>query len=445
MCKAKVNIEESNIDPSIPPIPANEAERLAYLREFRFDLSLPYEEIKGLCEVAAEIAGVPIAMVSLIGDSEQKFIASVGLGDLRETHKNNSFCAHAILRSQQFEIPDTALDERFSSNPFVLDDPKVRSYLGTVLEPEPEKRLGTLCVLDSVPRKHSDATKAILTKLANAVTALLISHREKLELADYAKEMGVKNVEMSDLTVSLQNSTAKLIKAEKVRTEFISTVSHELRTPLTSIKGAIGLLRHNLIDLPPEKVSRLVEIAGNNSEKLLSLVNDILDLQKNDFGKTQNEFSPIDLWELLRASADAYQTYASDKDVKLKVTSTTKRLCIVPGDKKLLDRVMANLLSNAFKFSNRGGQVELDLDYTKNGPQISVRDYGAGIPEGSTEQVFGLFTQVDYSDSRPASGTGLGMYISRQILEEHNATISYHSVLGRGTTFTVSFREEGSF
>jgi len=101
---------------------------------------------------------------------------------------------------------------------------------------------------------------------------------------------------------------------------------------------------------------------------------------------------------------------------------------------------MANLLSNAFKFSNPGGQVEVDLSDTEDGPQISVTDHGVGIPEGAEDQVFGLFTQVDNSDTRPAGGTGLSMHICRQISTQHNAPIGYQSTLGEGTTFIVRFK-----
>ena len=440
MCKAKTEHTSPPKDPSCPPIPVNETERIAYLNGLRLDLSLPYDEIQGLCELAADIAGVPIALVSLVDETQQRFLASVGLGDLRHTTRDISFCAHAIMGSQQFEIPDTSLDNRFSTNPFVVNDPKVRSYLGTILEPETEMRLGTLCVIDSAPRVHSEATKTALNKLGKAISALLVSHRDKIELIDYSNELKTKNTEMSDLTVSLQNSTTKLVAAEKARSEFLSTVSHELRTPLTSIKGALSLLRLDDVSASPQKSSRLITIANENSEKLLSLVNDILQLQKTNLGKRHIKFAPVDLAELIETSADAYRNYAAGKDVTLKVTCSTRRPCIVRGDKSLLDRVMGNIISNAFKFSNQGGQIEIDLNCPKSGPQITVKDYGAGIPKGSTELVFGMFKQVDNSDTRTTSGTGLGMHICRQILTQHDATIGYESVLGEGTTFVVNFK-----
>ncbi|MBU2868960.1 GAF domain-containing sensor histidine kinase [Pacificibacter marinus] len=440
MRKMKTGLESRLLDPSVPPIPANEAERIACLKDLRLDLSLPYDEIQGLCELAAEIAGVPIALVSLVDETHQRLLASVGLGDLRHTTREVSFCAHAIMGSELFEITNTSLDDRFAANPFVVNDPKVRSYLGTILEPEPEKRLGTLCVLDTTPRIHSETTKVALYKLGKAITALLVSHREKLELIDYSNALKAKNTELSDLTDSLQNSTTKLVAAEKSRSEFLSTVSHELRTPLTSIKGALSLMKLGEVSASPEKYRHLITIANENSDRLLSLVNDILQLQKTNLGKSHIKFVPVDLAELIENSADAYRNYAADKNVTLRVRCSTSRPCVVRGDKSLLDRVMGNLISNAFKFSNQGGQIEIELNCPESGPQITVKDHGVGIPKGSTELVFGMFKQVDNSDTRTTSGTGLGMHLCRQILTQHDATIGYTSVLGEGTTFIVNFK-----
>jgi signal transduction histidine kinase len=111
----------------------------------------------------------------------------------------------------------------------------------------------------------------------------------------------------------------------------------------------------------------------------------------------------------------------------------------VSGDRHQLDRVLANILSNAFKFSKPGGNVEISLHCDGDGPRIMVKDDGMGIPDGAKEKVFGLFTQVDGSDTRSQSGTGLGMHICKQILTQHNATIDYESELGVGTVFMIRF------
>ena len=426
------------------PIPANEAERMAYLHSLGLDLSHPYDEIQGLCEVAASVAKVPIAIVTLITEDEQIFLASVGLGDLKGTSREDSFCTHAIMNGAQTEIPDAQCDARFTTNPFVVNDPKVRSYLGAVLEPKADIRLGTVCVIDTVPRTHPKETKEALSKIGAAITAILVSHRQNLDLIDHSQKLDAQNAEMNDLNASLRDKTEKLITAEQARSAFLSTISHELRTPLTSIKGALGLLKFGGQDFPPERFDQLITIANQNSDKLLSLVNDILEIQKGTFESNRASFAPVDLCRLVEESVNSYRSYAAEKGVSLTFTVSADHACIVQGDSKQLDRVMANLLSNAFKFSNPGGQVEVDLSDTEDGPQISVTDHGVGIPEGAEDQVFGLFTQVDNSDTRPTGGTGLGMHICRQILAQHNATIGYESTLGEGTRFIVNFKTGNS-
>ncbi|WP_417241175.1 ATP-binding protein [Celeribacter halophilus] len=426
------------------PIPANEAERVAYLHSLGLDLSHPYEEIQGLCEVAASVANVPIAIVTLITEDEQLFLASVGLGDLKGTTREDSFCTHAIVNGAQTEIPDTQCDARFATNPFVVNEPKVRSYFGSVLEPEAEIRLGTVCVLDTVPRTHSTETKEALSKIGAAITAILVSHRQNLDLVDHSLKLDAQNAKMNELNAALRRKTESLIAAEQAQNTFLSTISHELRTPLTSIKGALGLLKFGGQGFPPERFDQLITIANQNSDKLLSLVNDILEIQKGTFETNRASFAPVDLCGLVEESVNSYRSYAAEKGVSLTFTVSADHACIVQGDSKQLDRVMANLLSNAFKFSNPGGQVEVDLSDTEEGPQISVTDHGVGIPEGAEDKVFGLFSQVDDSDARPAGGTGLGMHICRQILTQHDATISYKSILGQGTTFIVKFNSSTS-
>ncbi len=420
------------------PVPQNEDKRLAFLRNLRLEISSDFDEIQGLCDVAAQIAGVPIALVSLVDKTEQCFLASVGVGDLKSTDREIAFCAHAIMDSQQFEVVDARLDARFADNPLVVGEPGVQSYLGTVLEPEPEMRLGTLCVVDTQPRQHSAAVKVSLAKLGQAVSKLLVSHRQKLNLLDFAEQVTQNNIKMAAVTESLQQSMDRILAAENAKSAFLATITHELRTPLTSIKGALNLLNNNGVVFDTQKSKRLISIAGKNSENLLSLVEDMLQLQKADLDDLSPRFAPVDLAALVHASADTYQRFAADNGVSLTVSGAGQP-CFVSGDKKLLDRVVANLLSNAFKYTDAGGAIEIGLNCHEDGPQITVKDDGAGIPEGAEDKVFGMFSQVDSSDTRTRGGAGLGLYICQQILHAHNASIGYTSKLGAGTTFTVNF------
>tara|TARA_R110002074_G_scaffold29063_16_gene83448 strand:+ start:380 stop:1726 length:1347 start_codon:yes stop_codon:yes gene_type:complete len=421
-----------------PPVPANEAARLAFLRNLRLEPSDPFEEVQGLCELAASLAQSPIALVTLVDEKQQRFQASFGVDDMTETDREISFCTHAIMASDQFEVPDALLDERFRDNPLVLGDPCIRSYLGTVLEPEAEMRIGTLCVIDTKPRKYPDDVKASLLQIGKAITSLLTAYREKLRLIDYSAEIKAQNAELLDLTASLREAKKKVIAAEKVKSEFLSIISHELRTPLTLIKGSLGLMKNNGVISDKQKSQRLIEVAYDNNERLLSLVEDILLVQKLEQNNSETPQELVDLAEVVKTAVIPYERKAQDVDIALTQCGSDQP-CLVNGDKQQLERVMANILSNAFKFSKPGGSVKVELLATETGPQVRVEDKGVGIANDSYEKVFGLFSQLDSSDTRSQGGSGLGMYISKKVLDHHNAKIKYESEPGVGTTFIVDF------
>lgn len=423
------------------PLPANEFERLAFLRNLRLESADPFEEIQGLCEVAAGLANCPIAIVTVIEETKQEFLASVGVEDLHGTDREISFCAHAIMASEQLEVPDALLDSRFCENPMVLEAPGVRSYLGTVLEPEANMRIGTLCVIDTEPRGFSEDVKASLLQIGKAISSLLTSHREKLQLIDYAFDIKAQNIEMLDLADSLRKSVKELTAAEKAKGEFLSIISHELRTPLTLVKGSLGLMKNSAVIADEQKAQRLVNVAYDSNERLLSLIEDILLIQKLDRDKSQVPLDRVDLAESINTEVSKCSDETQSREITLTV-SGVEQPCLVKGDKGQLDRVVASILSNALKFSKQRGNVKVTLLSSGTGPQILVEDDGVGISEDSDERVFGLFSQVDSSDTRSRNGAGLGMYISKEILKRHNATINYKSELGVGTTFSVNFPEQ---
>jgi signal transduction histidine kinase len=345
------------------------------------------------------------------------------------------------MASEQLEVPDALLDSRFCENPMVLEAPGVRSYLGTVLEPEANMRIGTLCVIDTEPRGFSEDVKASLLQIGKAISSLLTSHREKLQLIDYAFDIKAQNIEMLDLADSLRKSVKELTAAEKAKGEFLSIISHELRTPLTLVKGSLGLMKNSAVIADEQKAQRLVNVAYDSNERLLSLIEDILLIQKLDRDKSQMPLDRVDLAESINTEVSKCSGETQSREITLTV-SGVEQPCLVKGDKGQLDRVVASILSNALKFSKQGGNVKVTLLSSGTGPQILVEDDGVGISEDSDERVFGLFSQVDSSDTRSRNGAGLGMYISKEILKRHNATINYKSELGVGTTFSVNFPEQ---
>ncbi|WP_376873136.1 sensor histidine kinase [Albirhodobacter sp. R86504] len=331
------------------------------------------------------------------------------------------------------------LDTRFSNNPLVLGWPSIRAYFGTVLEPAPDMRLGALCVIDTKPQTYPEPVKASLKKIGKAIAALLVSHREKLELRDASREASRLADDVIEMNAHLQNSMARTASAEAAKSEFLATITHELRTPLTSIKGALSLLNGGVDPASGDSAKRMIAIAMDNAERLHTMIDEILLLQtataeERPSSKTQG----VDLGDLSRAATENFEALAAGRDISLTVTDEASPCC-VKGDRKQLERVMANLLSNAVKYSKVGGHINVQLTRSDDGVQVDVIDDGEGIPDESEDKVFGLFSQVDGSATRAHGGSGIGLYICQKILKAHGATIGYTSAIGRGTTFTVKF------
>ena len=236
----------------------------------------------------------------------------------------------------------------------------------------------------------------------------------------------------------LQEEHERTKAAYEVKSKFISTVSHELRTPLTSIKGSLDLLNSGALGEIPETMRPMVEIAGKNSKRLADLINDLLDLQKIEAGEMVYRFEPLSVAQLIHDAVEANQGYADGLGIEI-VSNLPPDDVMIEGDEARLMQVMANVISNGLKFSDKGSQVRVFGEIVGQKVRICVKDTGIGIPEDAKHKVFGKFTQVDSSDQRRNGGTGLGMNITKQIVERHKGEIDYVSRLGQGTTFFIEF------
>ena len=236
----------------------------------------------------------------------------------------------------------------------------------------------------------------------------------------------------------LQEEHQRTKAAYEVKSKFISTVSHELRTPLTSIKGSLDLINSGALGDIPENMRPMVEIAGKNSARLADLINDLLDLQKIEAGEMMYRIEPLSVSQLIVDAVEANQGYADSLEIDLMMTLPDPDV-FIQGDEARLMQVMANVISNGLKFSETGGVVRVFGEIVGKKVRICVKDNGIGIPEGAKDKVFGKFTQIDNSDQRRKGGTGLGMNITKQIVERHNGEIDYVSRLGHGTTFFIEF------
>lgn len=222
-------------------------------------------------------------------------------------------------------------------------------------------------------------------------------------------------------------------KIEKMKNEFISIVSHELRTPLTSIKGSLGLLYSEKVCDMSDNGKRLIEIANNNCDRLMRLINDILDIEKIEAGKMEFKFENLNLNKLIREAIESNYQFAEKYNVNIDFISEEE--FIIKGDYDRLSQVMTNLLSNAILHSPQNETVKIKLARSEGKVRVSVIDNGQGIPLDFQDKIFGKFSQADSSSERKIGGTGLGLNISKAIIEKHGGLISFISSYGRGATF----------
>lgn len=227
---------------------------------------------------------------------------------------------------------------------------------------------------------------------------------------------------------------------EKMKDEFISTVSHELRTPLTSIRGSLGLLTSGMVGEIPDSAVDMLKIAGNNTERLLFLINDLLDLQKIKSGKLDFKYEKLDVVTFLEQVVQDNAAFGEQFGVKFVITHKLNRIYVLADEGRLM-QVMSNLLSNAAKFSPSNSVVDLDVKRKNGKVCIMVTDYGSGIPDKFKPDLFEKFTQSDSSDSRKKGGTGLGLNITKFIVEKHGGKVGYITKQGEGTSFYFELDE----
>ena len=281
----------------------------------------------------------------------------------------------------------------------------------------------------------------VATAVGAPLSELLVRHELPLRRADGS--MFPAELALSDWTEQGRVQHTLVIRdlterrrVERMKDEFLATVSHELRTPLTSIRGALGLLASGSAGALPKAAMPLAEMAKRNAERLSHLIDDILDLTKLEGNQMVMQLRLARLDALLREAITSNQGYALRVGVTL-VADLPEGCPQVRVDGERFLQVMANLLSNAIKHSADGDAVAVSLDWTVSHVRVSVRDRGPGVDPRFRGRMFEKFSQADGSDQRAKGGTGLGLYISRMLIERMGGLLSVESVPGEGATFSV--------
>lgn len=224
-------------------------------------------------------------------------------------------------------------------------------------------------------------------------------------------------------------------EAEKHVHEFYSMVSHELRTPLTSVHASLRIMEGGLAGPLNDKVKRLVTIAREESDRLIRLINDILDIRKLEAGMLELKLEELDVAKIVELSLAEMKGMA--ESVNISLVSHLGWQGVFTADQDRTIQMLDNLLSNAIKFSPSGGVVKLTVDKLEDHLRFTVSDNGPGIAEEQKSKLFGKFQQLDSSDSRPKGGSGLGLAVTKAIAEQHGGTVGIDSEFGKGSSFWI--------
>lgn len=386
-------------------LPQNESARIALLNELDILDTLEEQAYDDLTFLASKICDTPIALISLIDSERQWFKSHHGL-EARETSREYAFCSHAILDDKILYVPDSEKDERFHDNPLVTGAPHVKFYAGMPLKVRGGLQVGTLCVIDNKAR----------TLDAEQLKAL--------------ESLGRQAV--SQLNLRLQIKELKVL--EQMEREFIAMVSHELRTPLTSIYGSLSLIESKVVKQDSEKFNTLINVSYQNSIRLKNIVDDILEITRLESGLFKIKKSRVNINKIVKDTSARLEEYFKKCHVHSKL-QLNESLPEIECDPERIEQVLSNLFSNAAKFSSKESVITVSTHVEEGFIKVSIEDQGVGIPQDKHKNLFDKFSKLDMQKEGKLPGTGLGLHISKEIIELHDGTIGLASKEGKGSTF----------
>lgn len=395
-----------------------ESKRLAALFEYNV-LDTEYEkDYDDLVELASKICNVPISLISLIDKDRQWFKAKKGL-ESAETPRDVAFCNHAIMQDHIMEIQDATKDQRFVNNPLVLKDPEIRFYAGAPLINSDGYKLGTLCVIDKVPRELTAEQRRALEIISAQVMKLL-----EIRLA-HKKEETLKN------RLAIQNK--RLEELNQLKTKMFSIISHDLRVPVANLSTLLGMV----MEQQSGEHTPLFKMVNQSIDDTLIMMENLLVWAKSQMGEKVITEEPIDFFSLTAEVIKMLQPLADKKSIGI-INQVNNQL-LTNADKEGIRLVIRNLVSNAIKFTPEHGLIYVSARKEDKHILFKVEDNGVGIP---SEKLPGLFNRSDYyttNGTNNEKGTGLGLILCKSTIENSGGTIWAESTPGEGTTiyFTV--------
>jgi signal transduction histidine kinase len=327
---------------------------------------------------------------------------------------------YAVEQLETLNITDATLDPRFK----ILD--QSRSPRSLMVQPlaTPNRVVGAMTISRERVDPFTELDAAILKVIVNQASIAIENGRLYEQLQDHLGELEIANAQIAEVS--------------RLKSEFLANMSHELRTPLNAILGFSELLRDDLAGKISDKQRHdCLDNIHNSGRHLLSLINDLLDLTKIEAGRMDLVYEEFGVDSALREVLNVVRSLAMKKDIEISSLIEPPTALLI-ADKNKFKQVLYNLLSNAIKFTPPNGAVEVKAVVSGEMLQVRVKDSGIGIPKELQHKIFGAFYQVQSAINREYPGTGLGLALTKKLVELHQGTIDFDSTAGDGTTFTVT-------
>ena len=397
------------------PLPANESQRLEALHAFGVLDTLPEQGYDDIVFLASRICESPIALMSLVDRDRQWFKARVGL-DACETSRDSAFCAHAILEPDRlFVVEDATQDERFVDNELVTGQPNIRFYVGAPLVTAAGDVLGTLCVIDRVPRRLSDEQSNALAALSRQVIAQLELRRSVQDLHRLASD--------------LQASRALLERSNNDLERFAYVAAHDLKQPFRTVASFSQILADELSGGLTDTQRKHFDFVTSNASRGMVLIDDLL-----AFARLNGSHGDAGAWIDMDS---VFDDCAAAQDCPHAVV-TRGQLPALFGDASQLRQLANNLVGNGLKYNDSvAPTVRVEGGFDADGAWLAVSDNGIGIDDEHRDDIFGMFSRLH--DNTTYQGTGIGLAICQRVMELHEGSIVVARSDATGTTFECRF------
>jgi signal transduction histidine kinase len=408
----------------IQPFPNDEAARIHSLLDYGILDSAKDPQLDELTRFAANLFNVPIALITILDQKRQWFKANVGLS-VQETQRSISFCQYTIMSSEVLEVPDTHADERFADNPLVTSEPFIRYYCGAPLINESGFRIGSLAIIDRIPRRLDETKKRELQLIAQQIINFFELNQQKKLLEQ----------EKVSLEQKVNLRTEQLAKLNASKDRFFSIIAHDLLSPVNGVIGSANQLAYHIHTLSAEEIEKFAQGIFISANRLKRLLTNLLEWASTQTGDMIFCPQTIDLGQVVKEAVDLLKETAQTKEVT--IINLVKDQLHLEADENMLHSIVRNLLANAIKFSKKGGSIQLFAEASATQLKLSIADTGIGMSTAIQEKLFRLDVKHSSLGTSEEKGTGLGLLLCKEFVAMHGGSIEVKSEEMKGSTFSV--------